>query len=247
VELLDRLRDFFVANVPPWRAVAIGAPLGLAWAASCLAFAGWLKRRGARTGDTRKLFHFLVFGTVALAHRMGGTPLVCLFGAMVSLVVFYAVWRGDGHPMYEALAREKDAPRRRHYILAPWFATFVGGVASNLLFGSTALVGYLVAGLADAIAEPIGIRFGRHRYPVPSLAAVKATRSIEGSCAVLVASIAAIALAVALSPQFTFVARHAFAIPALALLATLVEAVSPHGWDNATLQLVPTWAATLLL
>ena len=30
-------------------------------------------------------------------------------------------------------------------------------------------------------------------------------------------------------------------------LATLVEAASPHGWDNATLQIVPAWAATYLL
>ena len=33
----------------------------------------------------------------------------------------------------------------------------------------------------------------------------------------------------------------------LALLFTVVEALSPHGWDNALLQIVPAWAAAQFL
>jgi phytol kinase len=247
-DFLHRLIAFLVANTPPLRVIVVAGPIALAWALACLAFAGWLKRaRRARTGDTRKVFHFLVFATVALAQRFGGTPLVCLFGGMVSLVVLYAIVRGDGHPLYEALAREKDAPHRTHYVIVPWLATIVGGLVSNVLFGPSALFGYLVTGIADAIAEPIGTRFGRHVYRVPSRSSVKATRSVEGSLAVFLGSLAAIVIAIALLPDFAFAPRQLLVIPIVALVATIVEALSPHGWDNATLQLAPSWLAQVLL
>jgi hypothetical protein len=33
----------------------------------------------------------------------------------------------------------------------------------------------------------------------------------------------------------------------VALASTIVEAISPHGWDNATLQVVPSFLARMLL
>jgi len=38
-------------------------------------------------------------------------------------------------------------------------------------------------GWGDAVGEPVGTRFGRHPYRVPSLAGVPATRTLEGSLA----------------------------------------------------------------
>jgi hypothetical protein len=43
--------------------------------------------------------------------------------------------------LYEAMARETDAPHRTHYIIVPYFATLIGGLASNILFGPVAVVG----------------------------------------------------------------------------------------------------------
>ena len=140
--LLARVPEFFVANFPSLPAWLIGGPLGLAWSCAALGFAGWLKRRGVRTGYTRKTFHFLIFGTVAMLQWRGGTPAVCLFGATCSLAVFYAVWRGPGNLFYEAMAREKDEPHRTHFILVPYFTTLVGGLASSLLFGPLAIAGF---------------------------------------------------------------------------------------------------------
>lgn len=245
--LLERAADFFIGNLPSARALAIGGPLGLAWSGAALGLAGALKRRGVRTGYTRKIFHFLVFTTAAALHWRLGAPTVCLFGAMCSLVVFYAVARGPGHLLYEAMARERDEPHRTFFILVPYGTTLVGGLAANLLFGPFALAGYLVAGLGDAIGEPVGARFGRHRYRVPSRASVPATRSLEGSAAVFLMSAAALALAAAASPQ---IALGPFGLPKLAGLAaaaTLAEALSPHGWDNAVLQVLPAGLAWLWL
>ncbi len=238
--VIDHMLEFFIANFPSWEALAIGVPLSLAWSFTSLWFAGKLKQRGVRTGYTRKVFHFLIFSTVAVLQWRLGTLAVCLFGGMCTLAVFFAVWRGPGNMLYEAMAREKDEPHRTFFILVPYFTTLVGGLTSNMLFGPLAVVGYLVTGLGDAIGEPAGTRFGKHHYRVWSLSSVPATRSLEGSTAVFAMSFVAIALAVYLSPMI--VPGHCGLIKLLAIAgaSAVAEAISPHGWDNATMQVVPT-------
>jgi phytol kinase len=244
----DRVLAFFVDNFPAWNVIVVGGPAGLAWAWLCLRVAGGLKRHGGlATGYTRKVFHFAIFGSVVIIHWLWGTPAVCLFGGMTTIVIFYAILRGPGHLLYDAMARENDAPRSTHYILVPYFATLIGGLASNILFGSAALTGYLVAGLGDAVGEPVGARFGRRPYAVPSLTAVKAVRTVEGSAAVLLMSLVGIALAILLSPDLHWSRSCFVLVPFLALICTAVEALSPHGWDNATMQVIPAWMAGRLL
>ena len=243
----DSTLRFFVDNFPPWPAIFVGAPLALSWALACLWIAARLKRNGARTGYTRKTFHFLIFTTVALLQWRAGTAAVCLFGGMCTLVVFGAVWRGPGDMLYEALAREKDEPRRTFFILVPYFTTLIGGLLSNILFGPLALAGYLVTGLGDAVGEPVGTAFGRHPYRVPSLAAVPAPRTLEGSAAVFLVSLGALALATTMLPGISSSPAWFWKLTLIAALGTLAEAISPHGWDNATMQIVPTALVRLWL
>lgn len=237
---LERIVDFFIENFPSWQAIATGGPLGLAWSFVCLWFAGWLKQKRIRTGYTRKVFHFLIFSTVALLQWQFGTSVVCLFGGMCTVAIFFAVWRGSGNMLYEALAREKDVPHRTFFILVPYFMTLVGGLVGNIFWEPFAIAGYLVTGLGDAVGEPVGTKFGKHQYQVRSLSSVPATRSLEGSTAVFIMSAVALLLASVVSPQIIL---KAFTIPKILLIAvvcTLIEAVSPHGWDNATMQIIPT-------
>ena len=123
--------------------------------------------------------------------------------------------------------------------------TAVGGLSANLLFGAAAPIGYLVAGWGDAIAEPVGARWGRHRYRVPSIAGVPATRSLEGSAAVLcVGSLAAfVGLGLAGVPT-----PFALAVAAACGAAgAIVEAASNHGLDNLTVQLAAAGTAYFFL
>jgi phytol kinase len=237
---LDRMLGFFIENFPSWQAIAIGGPLGLAWSFAALWFAGRLKQFGTKTGYTRKVFHFIIFSTVVALQWRFGTSAVCLFGGMCTLVIFFAVWRGSGNILYEAMAREKDEPHRTFFILVPYFATLVGGLVSNMLFGPIAVAGYLVTGLGDTIGEPAGTMFGKHHYRVQSRSSVPATRSVEGSTAVFIMSVVALLLAAAVSPHIVLSHFGTLKIIAIAAAATFVEAVSPHGWDNATLQIIPT-------
>lgn len=245
---MDAITRFFVDNFPTPVMLLRGGPGALLWAYGALYLAGYLKRHHRwKTGYTRKVFHFLIFSSAALVNWRWGLPGVCLFGGMTSLVIFYALLRGNGHLLYEGIAREKDAPYRTHYIVTPYLATLLGGIAANLLFGPAAMVGYLVTGIGDAVGEPVGTRFGRHEYAVPSLRRIKSTRSLEGSAAVLVVSYLAILLGIMLLSQAALsLPLLGKAIP-VALACTLVEAVSPHGWDNATLQIVPAYLVTVML
>src|SRR5215207_3066697 len=215
-------------ELPSPGVIIFGALLALVWSYSCLSFAGHLKtKKGLRTGYTRKVFHALIFLSAVVVQAAGGFVAVCVFGVMVSVVVGFAVLRGPNDRLYEALAREQDGTARTYYIIVPYFATLIGGLASNILFGPIAVVGYLVGGLGDAAGEPVGTRWGRHRY-----LSANVTKTFEGSIAVLTASLVALLIGVAITPELHFDLRAAIALPLIALACTLVEAFSPRGWDN---------------
>lgn len=245
---IKEIIDFFINNFPDTKILFIAAPAALIWAAACLIFAGYLKKyHKLKTGYSRKIFHFLIFGTVVFVNWRWGTRGVCIFGGMTSLVIGYALIRGSGNIMYEAMAREKDEPRRTYYIIIPYFATLIGGLLSNIFFPTTAVFGYLVTGLGDAVAEPIGTRFGRHEYKAPASRGVRAVRSLEGSSAVFIASLLTLTLCLAFSNRFELSAASFLIVLLISVISTFVEAISPHGWDNATLQIVPSLLGGLLL
>jgi len=246
--VIDRFIMFFIENFPPTHVIFIAGPLGMAWAYLCLWLSGYLKiKKGWKTGYTRKTFHFLIFTSVAAIQGIWGTPVMCLFGGMTSLVILYALIRGPGSLLYEAMARETDEPHRTFFIIVPYLATLIGGVAANILVGQIAILGYLTTGFGDAVGEPVGTRFGAHKYKVPSMLGVNAWRSLEGSFAVFAACLAAIAVGISLCPQLGFSFWSFLWIPLLGMICMVVEAVTPHGWDNATLQIVPAVLATVML
>ena len=221
------------------------APMALAYAVAAATLAGYLRsRRGVRTPYTRKIFHFTIFTAAGALQMWFGLPAVVIFGSITSALVLYAVWRGDGFPFYEAMARPSDAPRRTLFILIPLVTTALGGVVSNLFFPAWAFVGYLVCGWGDAVGEPVGTRWGRHRYRVPSMLGVASTRSLEGSLAVFTAGTLATAAALAAMnvapPSLILIAAGAGAAGAL------VEAISTHGLDNFTVQVAASAAAAFL-
>lgn len=246
--MISQIQTLYVGKTLDVKALALGGVAALLWALSILALAGYLKtRKGWKTGYTRKLFHFVIFATVAVINCLYGLLGVCVFGVATTAVIAYALVRGEGYFLYEAMAREKDAPHRTRYIIEPYLATLMGGVFANMFFPQTVLFGYLVAGLGDAVAEPVGTRFGRHRYRVSTFDGVPAERSLEGSASVLIVSFLSLLACLCLSSHFELTVASVCAITAIALISTLAEAVSPHGWDNAVLQVIPAWLGMMLV
>ncbi|MGH7472026.1 MAG: hypothetical protein ACRENP_29095 [Longimicrobiales bacterium] len=230
------LGAYLLPFLPSARVILTVVPIAIFYTA----LSGWLAGRlrlvrDVRTPYTRKIFHFLIFTMASVVHIAWQLPGVVVFGVVVTLIVLYAVWRGDGYPLFEALARPTDAPHRARFVVIPLLTTIAGGLTSNILFPATAYVGYLVCGSGDAVGEPVGTRWGKHVFRVPSLSGVPAVRSLEGSMAVfLVGSLAAFLglLAKGSAPLSALLIGLA-----CGLGGALVEAVSHHGIDNFTTQL----------
>ena len=244
----EKLIHFFNENLPTISELfRFGIPF-LLIATAALHFSGFLKKRyGWKTGYSRKSFHFIIFFLAATLHHFYGLRMVCLFGLMTSAVLLFAILRGDGNIFFEALAREKDEPHRTYFIIIPYMATLIGGVLSNVFFEDMAIAGYLVAGMADAIAEPVGTRFGKHRYRVPGWNAVGAYRSYEGSLSVFLVSFAVLIAFVSLKIMIPLSPPIIFSMFIISLICTLAEAVSPHGWDNLIMQLLPAALMSVFL
>jgi hypothetical protein len=54
-------------------------------------------------------------------------------------------------------------------------------------------------------------------------------------------------IGIAISPQLHLNLRSVIAVPLIAMVCTVVEALSPHGWDNTPMQIVPTLLVAVLV
>lgn len=238
--------DLLLYALPSPHIIARVGPLAVLY---CLAL-GWIVGRlrmqhDVRTSYTRKIFHFGIFTMATLVQLMWRLPGVAVLGVVCTCVVLFAVWRGEGFPLYEALARPSDAPHRTLFIIVPLITTAAGGILTNAFFGPIAFVGYMVCGWGDAVGEPVGTRWGRHPYRVPSLGSVPAVRTLEGSAAVFV--VGSLAAVIALYMFGNPLGRSVAVGIACGLAGALIEAVSNHGLDNLTTQVAPAAVASLLI
>ena len=92
-----------------------------------------------------------------------------------------------------------------------------------------------ITAFGDGLAEPVGVKFGRHKYEVMSLFTEKVyTRSLEGSSMVTLSTIATFVIF-----RYLFSWNQFFIlIMVMPFLMTLTEAKAPHTWDNPFLYLV---------
>jgi phytol kinase len=232
--------------LPDLATIAAVIPVAAALALIAASFVAWLRvARGVAAPYTRKTFHFVIVSAAMFVQLRWGFHGTIVYGSVIATAVLIAVARGAGNPFYEALARPSDEPHRTLYVLVPLATTALGGLLANLWFPDWAHVGYMAVAWGDAVGEPVGTRWGRHRYRVPSLAGVVATRSIQGSAAVLVAATAAAFIAVSVAGVRPVPA--AVAALAVGLGTTIVEAVSHHGLDNLTIQIAASAIAAVLL
>jgi phytol kinase len=243
---LGIIEEFLNRAIPNKAEILLLSPFIFVYVLLVAVLVCYLKKyRGVRTPYTRKIFHFLIFTTAGIFQYRFGLSLVVLFGSIVSLFVLAAVLAGQGFVFYEALARETDRPHRTLFVLVPLFTTALGGVLINIFFPGFAFIGYLVGGWGDAVGEPVGTRWGKHRYAVPSLMGVPAQRSLEGSAAVITVSTVVAFLGLFLSGYP--VATAAGTALACGLGSAAVEAISNHGLDNLTIQVAAAGIAYFIL
>ena len=188
-----------------------------------------------KTNYTRKIFHFIIFTAAGIIGYFSGLQGVIVFGSVAGVFIMIIINLGIGNLFYEGLAREQDSPHRSFYLIVPFIATAAAGLLNNLIIGQFAIIGYLVAGWGDAMGEPVGVRFGKHKYKVPTVVKVDCYRSIEGSLAIFIVS------AIAISIVLIFILKSSVLVAVgiglvSGLITCIVEGISPHGIDNFTTQ-----------
>ena len=91
------------------------------------------------------------------------------------------------------------------------------------------LIPILINGIGDGLAEPVGVRFGRHTYRVYALFSKRQYhRTLEGSACVFLSSLVIIAFHHDAFTLWQWIA----ALVLVPVCMTLAEAFSPHTWDT---------------
>jgi dolichol kinase len=159
-----------------------------------------------RVGYTRKLL-VLVFNAPAY---MAGAPYLMgmqyshqLQFSVVTVTVSTIIWMlciatlsqplrkrsAFLRTVFAAIDRPEDRPYTLPWLLSSTAATWAVIVAWLLLLPANTyvylMIALLISGIGDALAEPVGLRFGRHKYAVRALGSDRMyTRSLEGSACV---------------------------------------------------------------
>jgi phytol kinase len=228
--------DIIVQLFPQLHEIVIITPVTIISIFSFLYLSGFLKTNSyIKTNYTRKLFHILVFTLAGILGLFFGHQGVMFYGGLTGIIIIAVIYLGAGNILYEGIAREQDRPHRSFYIGIPFLSTALGGLFNSFVFGQFAIVGYLVAGWGDAVGEPVGVRFGKHKYNVPTLQKVKCQRSLEGSFAVMIMSTLAVLIGLWLIGIYSIFSIITAAI-ITGIITTIIEAISPHGLDNFSTQ-----------
>ncbi|AMK14925.1 diacylglycerol/polyprenol kinase family protein [Methanobrevibacter olleyae] len=199
-----------------------------------LGIVGILNDYGLADAYTRKMFHFLgfsAFGFFTLFAPKSALITLILAGPLAILITCYG---GKNYSWFRGIKRNSDSPNETLYIILPLISSVIWLICSWPFFSrEIILISTFVVALADAIAEPIGAKFGNHKYKIKSLKGDKTYRSIEGSSSVL-----------AVATIILFLFTHNLIISLLiGIVVSIVEAISPRGTDNLT---IPVICAILL-
>ena len=218
-------------------------------AAVCWSTGLMVRHGGVKVNYTRKLNHFMIMGTpFGLAMFLPYQPNLITMSLRATgfiaatLLLSQPVRRRFSmcQTAFLAIDRPEDRPHTLVWAVSQILVCAV--VLAGLFVLMTSLgrpeflmIPLVVTGIGDGLAEPVGVRFGRHRYRVPSLVRGRVYhRSIEGSlCVGLTAVAVVVALAGTLSgPQL------AAMLGLVPIAMTLTEAWSPHTWDAPALYAV---------
>ncbi len=139
--------------------------------------------------------------------------------------------------------RLEDRPYTLRYDMLEDLMRFAVYFPFIILFGKASviiMIPNLINEFGDGLAEPVGIRFGRHKYRTKSLWYRGRfwhgdfQRSLEGSLVVFIVSVIVLCI---YQDQFTS-AQFIVSLCVLPILMTLAEAFSPHTNDGPMLAFV---------
>lgn len=211
---------------------------------------GVMVNRGVKVNYTRKIVHIAYFSipqlldTVIIPFQKNiYTELWNFCIIILLLLMVLKIFRAHVallRTMYAAIDRPEDRPYTTFWFISQLFMSIPIIAGFSILFSHWGLDDYvfipiIILGLGDGLAEPIGIRFGKHPYKVNSLFVGREyTRTLEGSLCVAFFSLVSVLVFYNLFTKASIV----YTLLVLIILMPIVEAKSPHAWDNPIILLI---------
>ncbi|HSH02936.1 MAG TPA: hypothetical protein VLL52_10490 [Anaerolineae bacterium] len=205
--------------------------------------------KGVKVNYTRKINHFglffipLIIDQIVPYEVTPATGLVRLALMLSFLGVMIEPIR-DRIRLIEVVYISYDRPEDRPHTmvwlltqLATGFLVVIGLQVYMAQYQLEALIFIptIVNVFGDGLAEPVGVRFGKHTYRTKALFTDKLyTRSYEGSAMVWGATVVAILMMAPFFSSFGLVV----ALVVMPVVMALTEAFSPHTWDTPFIFLV---------
>ena len=207
-----------------------------------------VRHKGIKVNYTRKINHFaLFFIPVFLRSVFPHEPsfqrfiIGCVIGTLILFIYIQPIRNKIPiiATMFSSFDRPEDRPNTLWWLFTQILAGYIILVPAVIIFVQNGLAGLiwiplLILAFGDGLAEPVGIRFGKHKYETYAFfSKTKYVRSFEGSACVFIASIIVIIVFQSSFTQLQFI----IALIIIPFLMTIVEANSPHTWDTPTLYL----------
>lgn len=136
--------------------------------------------------------------------------------------------------MFASFDRPEDRPHTLFWLATQSIAGSIILIALGYFFtylGKSELIlaPVVINGIGDGLAEPIGVKYGKHRYRTRGFFTDKYfDRSIEGSMCVYIVSVVTIIL---MYNSFSIM-QFVLAVLIVPVVLTFAEAWAPHTWDT---------------
>ena len=199
--------------------------------------------KGIKVNYTRKINHFsLFFVPMFLDKFIPVKPslellIIGSILAVTGLIIYIKPVRSKSNfiqRMFLSFDRPEDRPNTLLWLSTQTAFGYLVIIPFLILFYTSGyeyliIIPILVNGIGDGFAEPVGVRFGKHKYQTYALfSKVKYERTLEGSACVFITSIIVILF---FQSGFTF-SEFIYVIIIFPIIMTLSEAFAPHTWDT---------------
>lgn len=208
-----------------------------------------VRHKGIKTNYTRKINHLILFALPMAffsLYTYEESLMTAVFSfpiGFVDLTIYIKPIReriGIIQTAFLSFDRPEDRPHTLLWLSTQRVASYSVLIPLLIYLNSVGkmsllYIPVLINGIGDGLAEPVGVRFGKHTYKAYALFSKKKyVRSIEGSACVFITSIITV---LALHSSFCpnqFIA----ALIGIPIVMTLAEAIAPHSWDSPFLYAV---------
>ena len=221
-------------------------------------FSGKLVAKGMKVNYTRKINHFVMFLSPFVAeglfpyHRTPLTGLLYMIMIICTILILVKPIRSRVpyiNVMFSSFDRPEDRPHTLQWLFTQIIGVFVVIIGFSIFLQedqreSLLLIPMFINAFGDGLAEPVGIRFGKHHYKTRALFTKKTyVRTLEGSAMVFISGVLTILL---VQDLFTM-PQLIVALVTIPILTTLTEALAPHTWDTPFIFLVGVSTPILIL